>query len=432
LNVLGLVVEYNPFHNGHLHHLNASKSLVNSDYVVAVMSGNFVQRGEPAIIDKFSRTEIALKMGIDIVFELPFVYAIQDASGFANGAIGVLERTGVVSDLVFGSESADIEGLSQISDILINQPKEYKKTLNRYLKEGLSFPNARKYALNDYFTQISEEKEIIEKLEKSNDILGLEYLNALKLYDSKIKPQTIKRIGVNYNEEQYTGEISSATAIRKIIEDENIEKVKDALPDVSFNILKREIALKKGPVFLEDMRDMILSKLRMMNRNELSKIDGVKEGLDRRFLDCSKVSSTVNQLLMCVKTKRFTLTRIRRTLLKIFFDLTESEVQLYNKYGPQYLRVLGFSKKGQTLLGQIKKVSKYPIITTPSRYKRIYHKLSDESLSSNKKFNSIPEIFLKQIEYDFLASNVYSLLYKDKKYAINEPDMVTKVFIQEN
>jgi len=119
-------------------------------------------------------------------------------------------------------------------------------------------------------------------------------------------------------------------------------------------------------------------------------------------------------------------------LLKIFFDLTQREVQIYNKYGPQYLRVLGFSKKGQTLLGQIKKISKYPIITTPSRYKRIYNKLSDESLSSNKKFNSIPEIFLKQIEYDFLASNVYSLLYKDKKYAINEPDMVTKVFIQEN
>jgi len=241
LNVLGLVVEYNPFHNGHLHHLNASKSLVNSDYVVAVMSGNFVQRGEPAIIDKFSRAEIALKMGIDIVFELPFVYTIQDASGFANGAIGVLERTGVVSDLVFGSESADIEGLSQISDILINQPKEYKKTLNRYLKEGLSFPNARKYALNDYFTQISEEKEIIEKLEKSNDILGLEYLNALKLYDSKIKPQTIKRIGVNYNEEQYTGEISSATAIRKLIEQGELEKVKAAVPDVSYDILEREI-----------------------------------------------------------------------------------------------------------------------------------------------------------------------------------------------
>jgi len=429
LKVLGLVVEYNPYHNGHLYHLNTAKSLVNPDYVVAVMSGNFVQRGEPAIIDKFSRTEVAVKMGVDIVFELPFVYAIQDASGFANGAVGILERTSVVSDLVFGSESADIESLSQISDILVNQPKEYKKTLNRYLKEGLSFPNARKYALNDYFAHMNEEKEIIEKLEKSNDILGLEYLNALKLYDSKIKPQAIKRAGASYNEENYTGEISSATAIRKLIEEGDFEKVRDAVPDVSYDVLKREIALKKGPVFLEDMRDMILAKVRMMNRKDFSKIDGIKEGLDRRFLDCSKVSSTINQLLMCVKTKRFTLTRIKRTLLKIFFDLTASDVQLYNKYGPQYLRVLGFSKNGQKLLGQIKKVSKFPIITTPSRYKRIYNKLSDESLLTNKKFNSIPEIFLKQIEYDFLASNIYSLLYKDKKYAIYEPDMVTKVFI---
>ncbi|PNR95726.1 nucleotidyltransferase [Petrotoga sp. 9PWA.NaAc.5.4] len=430
MKVLGVIVEYNPFHNGHLYHLQQSKALINPDYVVAVMSGNFVQRGEPAIIDKVSRSEIAVKMGIDIVFELPFVYSIQDASGFAVGAIGTLERTGVVTDIAFGSESSDLETLKNISDILTNQPKKFKKLLNKHLKEGLSFPNARKYALNEYLESLYAEKNIIDILEKSNDILAIEYLNSLKLYNSEIIPHTIKRIKAEYNEKNFTGEISSATAIRAIIQKNDFELIKKALPEVSYEILRREISLKKAPIFFEDMRDMILAKLRMMKREELLEIDGIKEGLDRRFLDCSNSSSTLFELLECVKTKRFTLTRLKRTLLKIFFNLKENEVRRYDKYGPQYLRVLAFNNKGQKLLNHIKKVSKYPLITTPSKYKRIYYKLNNDCLKTDKKYISYPEIFLTQIEYDFLATNIYSLLYKDYNLANSEIDIKKTVMKQ--
>jgi len=214
VRVLGLIVEYNPFHNGHLYHIKKSVELINPDYTVAVMSGNFVQRGEPAIVDKFARTQMALSYGADVVFELPFVYCVQDAGGFACGSIGVLHRTGTVTDIVFGSESSDIGILNEISGILSSQPQEYTIILKKYLKEGLSFPNARKYAILDYLSSKSYPIENIQLLEKSNDILGLEYLNYLKQYGSSIQAHCIARQGSSYNDETVTSHLASATAVR--------------------------------------------------------------------------------------------------------------------------------------------------------------------------------------------------------------------------
>ncbi|POZ89504.1 MULTISPECIES: nucleotidyltransferase [Petrotoga] len=429
MKVLGIVVEYNPFHNGHLHHLKEAKTLINPDYTIAVMSGNFVQRGEPAILDKFSRAEIAVNMGVDVVLELPFVYCIQDASGFATGAIGVLERTNVVTDIVFGSESSNLEVLDKISNILYEQPKNFKKLLNKNLKKGLSFPNARKFALVEHLESSNYEHNVLDILEQSNDILGLEYLNALKLYNSKIVPHTIQRIKAEYNQKEFTGEISSATAIRNLIEKKEMNKVKQGVPPFSYEVLLREIEKGKAPIIFEDMRDIVLAKLRMMKREEFIQIDGVKEGLETRYSKFSKTSSNLTELVNNVKTKRFTLTRVKRTLLKILFDLKEKDVKLYNNYGPQYLRVLAFTKKGQELLGKIKDLSTYPIITTPSRYRKIYNRLNDKLLSSKKKYESIPEIYLNQIEYDFLASNIYTLLYKNTNLSSYEPDKKNRVII---
>lgn len=429
MKVLGVVVEYNPFHNGHLHHLREAKTLISPDYTIAVMSGNFVQRGEPAILDKFSRAEVAVNMGVDIVFELPFVYCIQDASGFATGSIGVLERTNVVTDIVFGSESSNLEVLDKISSILYEQPKTFKKLLNKNLKKGFSFPNARKFALVEYLESSNYEPNVIDILEQSNDILGLEYLNALKLYDSKIIPHTIQRIKAEYNQKEFTGEISSATAIRNLIEKNEMNKVKQGVPSLSYEVLRREIEKGKAPIMFEDMRDMILGKLRMMKKEELIQIDGVKEGLETRYSKFSKISSNLTELVNHVKTKRFTLTRVKRTLLKIFFDLKERDVKLYNNHGPQYLRVLAFTEKGQELLGKMKDLSAYPIITTPSTYRKIYNRLNDNLLSSKKRYQSIPEIYLNQIEYDFLASNIYTLLFKNRDLSSYEPDKKQRVII---
>ncbi len=180
-----------------------------------------------------------------------------------------------------------------------------------------------------------------------------------------------------------------------------MNNVKQGVPSFSYEVLRREIEKGKAPIIFEDMRDMILAKLRMMKKEELIQIDGVKEGLETRYSKFSKISSNLTELVNNVKTKRFTLTRVKRTLLKIFFDLKEKDVKLYNSHGPQYLRVLAFTKKGQELLGKIKDLSTYPIITTPSTYRKIYNRLNDKLLSSKKKYQNIPEIYLSQIEYDF-------------------------------
>jgi predicted nucleotidyltransferase len=205
LAIFSSIVEYNPFHHGHLYHLNKIKEFRDCEAVVVIMSGNFVQRGEPAIIDKWSRTEAALKNGVDLVIELPFVYSIQDARGFAYGAVSTLDKTGVIDKLVFGSESSKTKELKDVAKVLLNEPNELKTGIKKYLKEGLSFPNARKYALRDYL------KKDTSILGRSNDILGLEYIYTLMKLGSRIEPITIKRVGANYNDKELSKIHSSAT-----------------------------------------------------------------------------------------------------------------------------------------------------------------------------------------------------------------------------
>jgi len=431
VRVLGLIVEYNPFHNGHLYHLKKSVELINPDYTVAVMSGNFVQRGEPAIVDKFARTQMALSYGADVVFELPFVYCVQDAGGFACGSVGVLHRTGAVTDIVFGSESSDIGILNEISGILSSQPQEYTIILKKYLKEGLSFPNARKYAILDYLSSQSYPIENIQLLEKSNDILGLEYLNYLKQYGSSIQAHCIARQGSSYNDETVTNHLASATAVRNIIKEENIEFLKELIPEKSFEIILNEFKKGKGPVFFDSMREIILSKIRLMNKNDLLKIYGIKEGLEDRFYNYSRRSMDLECLLKNLKTKRFTYSRLKRALVHILFNLSEKEIKTYNSQGPQYLRVLGFNTKGKELLAHIKKKSRYPLIPTASQYYQIYKYLLKNQNDPDKKYDSDPIIYMDQINRDFDASNIYSLLYPEKEHAMFEPDKKNQIIIME-
>ncbi|WGS64505.1 nucleotidyltransferase [Marinitoga aeolica] len=428
MKVLGVVVEYNPFHNGHLYHLKKAKELINPDFTVAVMSGNFVQRGEPAIIDKFSRAEIALEMGIDIVFELPFLYSIQDANGFAFGSIGLLDRTNVVTDVVFGSESADIKTLNIIAETLYKQPEDYQILLKKYLKKGYSFPNARKYALIDYF----ETKKLLDKdeiliIEKSNDILGLEYLIALKKLNSKIIPHTIRRKGSNYNDENFSGNFSSATAIRKLWKEKKYDLIKASVPSKTFEIIKREEQLGKAPIFIEDFEISFLSYLRTLSRDNLKKYYGVNEGLDQRIIEAAKHTNTIKELYHNIKSKRFTYTRIKRTLLNIYFGITNELIENINNTGPQYLRVLGFTEKGRELLSVMRNRVEYPIITTPSNYISIIKNIERDLKNKRKMWSIDKKTYFKMIEYDFKATNVYSLYYKNKEYSKYELDKKMKI-----
>ena len=260
--VLGLITEYNPFHNGHLYHLEKSKELCSADYVVCVMSGNFIQRGEPAIVNKWARAEMAVLAGADLVLELPVVYAMASAEFFAYAAIKTLDSIGITDCICFGSESGEIETLDKIAEILCKEPPLFRTLLKEHLAEGKSFPVSRQSALIKYMAcsgQIETAGDIGFILEQSNNILGIEYLKALKKLGSKIKPYTIKRIDNEYGAQNLTGRISSATSIRKQFESNSCawngtdfdSDVAQTMPSSSLNILKKEFGSGRGPVFPE-------------------------------------------------------------------------------------------------------------------------------------------------------------------------------------
>ncbi len=397
MKVLGVVVEYNPFHEGHKYHLNSSIKLVDPDFIVAVMSGNFVQRGEPAIVDKFARTEMALKAGIDVVIELPTVYAIQDASAFAMGAIRTLNGTNVVTDMVFGSESGDIEILEKVAAVIVDEPESYKTCLKRHLKMGLSFPNARRYAI---FDQFPENKMSLEQIKFSNNILGVEYLAALRRTRSRIKAHIIKRIGSSYNDEEIST-VPSATAIRKLIK---AKREIVGIPQTTRCILESEFSAGRGPMFAEDLFDFFRLKLAMFGREKLEELYGFNEGISKRMLNAIEGSNSMESFLHKVKTKRFTFTRIKRRVLYIVLNLKREFVKESNEFGPQYLRVLGFTQRGRKLLRIMSDHALKPIVTNLSNF--------DKTL---QKRNVNVWLAHQQLDLDTRSTDFYSLLFKNEE-----------------
>ncbi|HCZ06522.1 MAG: hypothetical protein PWP37_75 [Thermotogota bacterium] len=420
MKVLGVVVEYNPFHNGHLYHLTEAKSICDADFTVAVMSGNFTQRGEPAIVDKFARTEIALRCGVDLVLELPCVYAVQDAGGFAFGAISSLAATRVVTDIAFGSESADLEALEKIASILVEQPPSYLRFLHEELKKGHSFPNARRIALMRY---VAYEKlfdpSTLKITKRSNDILGLEYIVNAKKLGLKTTFHVIKRIGSDYRDENFKGTFSSASAIRRKIKEGDFESAKKALPDESYSIIMREMDAGRGPVFYEDMEKLILGTFRTMTRDELNEFAGFNEGLDQRFVYYAVRSGTVQEFLESVKAKRFTFSRLRRLSVYPILKMRKKLVEESNEKGPQYLRVLGFNEKGRQLLQLIKRLAPIPIVTNASNYLNI----SKKATKKERYEHFEPDLFKDQFELDIRATNVHSIFFTNSEERSYERDM---------
>ncbi len=410
MKILGIVVEYNPFHDGHFYHLKNSVDLVKPDFTVAVMSGNFVQRGEPAIVDKFARTEMALRAGVDVIFELPTVYSIQDARGFAIGSIGILNSTNIVTDLVFGSESDDIDTIEKIASLIFEEGEKFEIPLKSYLKKGLSFPNARRLAISS----ILDEKT--EQMKQSNNILGIEYVAHIKKLKSKIKPHTIKRIGAAYNEEKMM-DIPSATALRLTIFN---GKMLAGVPQFTEEILKREFGAGRGPVFLNDFYTFIRSKIILLDRSGLEKMYGFNEGISQRFYDASCKSQSVEEFLKYVKTKRFTFTRIKRRMMYTIFEVDKDLISKSNEFGPQYLRLLGFRNRARELLRKISDNSSIPLISNISKFK-------DECESKNINVDLAHE----QLDLDLKASDIYAMNFKSSDQRVCRRDF-RKPVIYEN
>lgn len=390
--VLGIIAEYNPFHNGHLYHLEQAKKLTGSSYTVAVISGNFTQRGSTALIDKWSRAEIALNCGVDLVLELPTLYATSSAENFADGAVKILNSLKVVDYLAFGAETSDMDLLEPIADVLYKEPKAYKMLLANELKKGVSFPKARENALMLYLGDI---RKYLNVLSSPNNILGLEYMKSLKKYNSIIKPVAITRFEAGYNDITYSGNIASATAIRNITKNGNFKILRKLVPAPSYGILMDNI--KQGHIIpdLSVFERQIIYNLRKMSLSEIAELPDVTEGLENSIKKVANSCNTVNEFLNLIKSKRYTSTRLQRILIYSLLGITKKDIALSKKVNP-YIRVLGFNKRGKFLISEIAKANpKLDIITSVKRF---------IDTSSNKNLKSV-------LEKDIWATNVYSIGY---------------------
>ena len=388
--ILGIISEYNPFHNGHLYQLEKSKELVNPDYSICIMSGNFVQRGEPSLIDKWSKSEIAIKCGFDMVIELPTVYAISSAENFAQGAIKILQAFGDVT-LSFGSELGNLSILNEFADIFYDEPKEYLTILNHELDKGLSYPKARENAVLFYLNDIRKYSNV---LSSPNNILAIEYLKAIKKFKSKILPITIKRIGTEYNSTNINGSFASATAIRKLINDN--KNIKGLLPKPSFEILNSNIKYGKLVNSIKIFEKEIIYTLRKMSVQEIANLQDVSEGLENLIKQAANSCNNLEDLINSIKSKRYTRSRIQRILLYSILNITKKDIQDSYKAKP-YIRILGVSQHGRSLLSQVSSNRlKYPVVTSVKKFM---------DSNNNKTLKNM-------LEKDILATNIYTLGYE--------------------
>ena len=409
--VLGIIAEYNPFHNGHLYHLETSKKLTDADYTVAIISGNFTQRGSTSIVDKWSKTKMALENGIDLVIELPVLYSISSAENFADGAIKILNSLGIVDYLSFGAETSDISILNNIANILCSEHEEYKNLLSIELEKGLSFPKARENALLDYIKNTDDnvpENRIIDfekyskVLSSPNNILGIEYLKALKKYKSSIKPVCISRFKSEYNSSSFSENIASATAIRELIKNKNFDTIKNVIPLVSYSILMDCINSGCVAPDLNCFEKEIIFTLRKMSIEEIFNLPDVSEGLEFSIKKAVNSCNNINNFLDIVKSKRYTVTRLQRILLYALLGISKEDMQLSKKVEKPYVRVLGFNDNGKKLVSEI--ATKNPELKLITSVKKFVDSNSNKDLQI---------IFAK----DVLATDVYSLAFKNNSLA---------------
>ncbi|WP_239617106.1 nucleotidyltransferase [Cohnella mopanensis] len=372
MSTVGVIVEYNPLHNGHLYHLQQSKKITGSENVVAVMSGHFLQRGEPAMADKWARTEMALRAGCDLVLELPVAYSSQPAQWFAYGSVGILDATGVVDSICFGSESGELDSLRLMASLLTDEPAEFVSLLNGYLKEGMPYPSAFTLAASTYLEQ-NGLAEHAYSLTQPNHTLGLHYLMALRKLNSNIAPYTLKREKSEYGQSDITDvRIASATALRKLLLGESgaLDLLADYVPFTTMEVLKREIDAGQAPIHWEHFARPLFHELFRQDERQLSAYAEVTEGLEHRIRGvlAGLPEYSVAALLQALKTKRYTHTKLQRTLLRVL--LGHHKEQLTSQRlasGIEYIRVLGFNERGQRLLHAMRTKAKVPVVTSASK-----------------------------------------------------------------
>ena len=396
--VLGIIAEYNPFHNGHFYQIEEAKKQTGAKYVVAVMSGNFTQRGNTSLIDKWTKAQMALENGVDIVLELPTIYSVSSAENFAEGAIKILDSLKIVDTLCFGTETADFAALNNIANVLHNEPKEYVAILNHELGKGISYPKARENALMMYLNDIKRYASI---LSGSNNILAIEYLKALKRLKSDMTPFSIQRKKVYYNDERIIDEFASSTAIRKLIATEQYAEVRKVVPMSSYMLLKEKIEKGNFVIDIIKFEKEILYNLRKMTVKQIAELPDVTEGLEYAIKNAANSCNSLLELVNIIKSKRYTQTRIQRILVYALLGITKKDMANARKVIP-YARVLGFNKNGREMLSDICSINpRINMITSVKKY---------EDQNVNK-------VLREMLEKDIFATNVYTLGYEDDSWA---------------
>ena len=376
---IGIIAEYNPFHNGHLYQIQKAKELTGADTVITVMSGNFTQRGDTSLINKFEKAKIALQNEVDMVIELPTIYSISSAENFALGGVKILNEIGNIDYLVFGIEEENLEKLQAIADVLVNEDDEFKRNIKEELDKGNSYPKAREIVLKKVLS--SENVENI--MQKPNNILAIEYLKALKTTNSKIKPFAIKRKNTMHNDENINENYASGTYIRKLFIENNFNEIKKVVPKYTY---ERLLELKNQGTYvssINDFSDIVIYKIRTMTKEEISQKADVNEGLENSIKLASTTCKTIDEIIDKVSTKRYTKTRISRILTYILLDITKSEME-QSKNANQYIRVLGINKKCE---GILKTINNNKLITSLKKFEE--NNRENQLLNIDKKATEI-------------------------------------------
>lgn len=361
MKVNGIIAEYNPFHNGHKYQLDESRRLTGADYTIVIMSGNFVQRGAPALLDKHLRAEMALRCGADLVIELPAIYSSSSAEYFSAGAVSTLDKLGVVTHLCFGSECGDIEIMTKIARILADEPEEYSAALRQQLKQGISFPVARNQALLQYYPFLWTYKDVFSL---PNNILGIEYIKATLRRGSTMIPTTVRRTGAGYHDRMTETGFCSALALRHALHaGQDPDFMKSQMPDAAWKILHESVK-DTLPLCSNDFSDLLYYKLLLEREKGYTKYLDVSADLSDRIRNHLDSYRDYDSFCDLLKTKNMTYTRISRCLLHILLNFEKETMELCREldYAP-YARVLGLRKDADKLLSAIGEKSSIPLIT---------------------------------------------------------------------
>lgn len=404
--ITGIIAEYNPFHKGHAYHLTKAKALTGADYMIAVISGDFVQRGEPALADKYCRAHMALAEGVDLVLELPSPYSYASAETFAAGAVSLLEHLGCVNALCFGSECGELPALDACARVLAEEPAPYQELLRTFLRQGYSFPLSRSKALLAYLATtpglMGAFANMGELLNQPNNLLGIEYLKALRLQNSSIRPYTLARKGAPYHDTALSGSLASASAIRKALHSGSFSAVSSQLPSGAGRILKSYLSRKKALTW-DDFSPVLHYRLLSMTQEELASCTDVSLELAARIRQNLAQFQSSSSFASLLKTRQVTYTRVTRALCHILLNDRKEDADRRKETGyPVYARILGFRRESQSLLSIVKQSSRIPVISRPAQGLK---SLAVQASRDSCPFSS--EELTGLFQQDLFASHIY-------------------------